>query len=280
MSQVAFEADGAPFYRDAALAARFRYVPPPVVADWLATREGLTRDELDAVTVESHRRAGRAWDAGHYASTVVPVTRADGTRVERDELVRPALGVADLARFPPAFAALGALGAEDFIAGVDPALGGLEYLHAVPHCPPVADGAALLLLGSRERGAELGLAPRARLAAVAEVNTDPCEPFGAGFAALGRVLERAGVPLAAVGAIEFMEAFAAVPATFRRRLPEAAARANESGGHLAMGHPMGASGAILVATLLAEMERKDAEWGVAVAHAVSGVGCAVLLQRA
>lgn len=280
MSQAAFEADGAPFYRDAALAARFRYVPPPVVADWLATREGLTRDELDAVTVESHRRAGRAWDAGHYASTVVPVTRADGSRVERDELVRPALGVADLARFPPAFAALGALGAEDFIAGVDPALGGLQYLHAVPHCPPVADGAALLLLGSRERGLELGLAPRARLAALAEVNTDPREPFAAGFAALARVLERAGVPLTAVGAIEFMEAFAAVPATFRRRLPEAAARANESGGHLAMGHPMGASGAILVATLLAVMERNDAEWGVAVAHAVSGVGCAVLLQRA
>ena len=280
MSQAPFESDAAPFYRDAALAARVRYVPPPVVADWLATREGLTREELDAVTVESHRRAGRAWDEGRYASTVVPVTRPDGTRMERDELVRPALGVADLARFGPAFAALGAMGAETFTAGADPALGGLRYLHAVPHCPPVADGAALLLLGSRERGAELGLAPRARLAAVAEVNTDPCEPFGAGFAALGRVLERAGVPLAAVGAIEFMEAFAAVPATFRRRLPEAAARANESGGHLAMGHPMGASGAILVATLLAEMERKNAEWGVAVAHAVSGVGCAVLLQRA
>jgi acetyl-CoA acetyltransferase len=114
---------------------------------------------------------------------------------------------------------------------------------------------------------------------VAEVNTDPLDPFAAGFAALERVLYRAGVPLEAVGAIEFMEAFAAVPATFRRRLPAAAARANESGGHLAMGHPMGASGAILVATLLAEMERKDAEWGVAVAHAVSGVGCAVLLQR-
>ncbi len=164
MSQAPFESDAAPFYRDAALAARFRYVPPPVVADWLATREGLTREELDAVTVESHRRAGRAWDEGRYASTVVPVKRPDGTGVERDELVRPALGVADLARFGPAFAALGAMGAETFIAGVDPALGGLDYLHAVPHCPPVADGAALLLLGSRERGAELGLAPRRRAA--------------------------------------------------------------------------------------------------------------------
>jgi acetyl-CoA acetyltransferase len=93
------------------------------------------------------------------------------------------------------------------------------------------------------------------------------------------VLARAGLVVEDVGAIEFMEAFAAVPATFRRRHPGAAERANESGGHLAMGHPMGASGAILVTTLLAEMERKDVEWGVAVAHAVSGVGSAVLLQR-
>jgi len=111
------------------------------------------------------------------------------------------------------------------------------------------------------------------------VNTDPLNPFSAGFAALERILAGNRLALEDIGAIEFMEAFAAVPATFRRRHPQAAERANGSGGHLAMGHPMGASGAILVATLLAEMERKDVEWGVAVAHAVSGVGAAVLLQR-
>lgn len=280
MSQSAFEADGAPFFRDAALAAHFQYLSPPLVADWLATREGLTREDLDAVTVDSHQRAGRAWAEGRYASTVVPVTRADGTRVERDELVRPALAAADLARFPAAFAPLGALGGEAFVNDADRAPGGLKYLHAIPHCPPIADGAALALIGSRERGAGLGLTPRARIAAIAEVNTDPLEPFAAGFAALDRVLERAGLTLADLGAIEFMEAFAAVAATFRKRHPTVAARANESGGHLALGHPMGASGAILVATLLAEMERKDTEWGVAVAHAVSGVGCALLLRRA
>jgi acetyl-CoA acetyltransferase family protein len=280
MSQSAFEADGAPFYRDASLAAHFRYLVPPVVADWLATREGLTREDLDEVTVASHRRAGRAWQEGRYATTVVPVTRPDGVLVERDELVRPALTAGDLARFPAAFAALGAQGAESLVNATDPALGGLRYLHAVPHCPPISDGAALLLIGSRERAAEFGLLSRARLATVVEVNTDPLDPFAAGFAALERLLVGAGLRLEDIGAIEFMEAFAAVPATFRRRYPQAAQRANESGGHLSMGHPMGASGAILVATLLAEMERKDVEWGVAVAHAVSGVGAAVLLQRA
>lgn len=279
MSQAPFEADGAPFYRDAALAAHFGYVPPPIVADWLATQEQLTRADLDAVTVQSHQRAGRAWAEGRYASSVVPITRPDGVRVERDETVRPSLTAADLGRFGPAFAALGAMGPDAFVLGAAPALGAVQHLHSVAHCPPIADGAALALLGSRERGAQLGLQPRARIAAIAELNADPARPFEAGFAAFARVLERAGIAPHQLGAIEFMEAFAAVPARFVRDYPDLAERTNESGGHLAMGHPMGASGAVLVATLLAEMERKDVEWGVAVAHAVSGVGCAMVLQR-
>lgn len=279
MSQAPFEADAAPFYRDAALAAHFEYVPPPIVADWLATQEKLTREELDAVTVQSHQRAGRAWAEGRYAGSVVPVVRPDGTRVERDETVRPSLTVADLGRFGPAFAQLGAMGPDAFVLKSAPALGNVEHLHSVAHCPPIADGAALALLGSRDRGRELGLRPRARIAAFAELNADPLQPFEAGFVAFTRVLERAGVATRDLGAIEFMEAFAAVPVRFLKKYPDLAERTNESGGHLAMGHPMGASGAVLVATLLAEMERKDVEWGVAVAHAVSGVGCAVVLQR-
>lgn len=279
MSQAPFEADAAPFYRDLALAAHFEYVPPPIVADWLATQERLTRDELDAVTVQSHQRAGRAWAEGRYANSVVPVVRPDGTPVDRDETVRPALTATDLGRFGPAFAQLGAMGPDAFVLKSAPALGRVEHLHCVAHCPPIADGAALALLGTRERGRELGLPPRARIAAFAELNADPLQPFEAGFVAFERVLGRAGIAAQALGAIEFMEAFAAVPARFLKKYPELAERTNESGGHLAMGHPMGASGAVLVATLLAEMERKDVEWGVAVAHAVSGVGCAVVLQR-
>jgi acetyl-CoA C-acetyltransferase len=279
MSQAPFEADQAPFYRDAALAAHFEYVPPPIVADWLATQEGFTRADLDAVTVESHRRAGIAWAEGRYASSVVPVTRADGSKVERDETVRPNLTVADLARFGPAFAQFGAMGPDAFVLKSAPSLTQVEHVHCVAHCPPIADGAALALVGTRERGSALGLKPRARIAAFAEVNTDPLLPFEAGFAAFERVLSRAGIAAKDLGAIEFMEAFAAVPTRFLKKYPELAGRTNESGGHLAMGHPMGASGAVLVATLLAEMERKNVEWGCAVAHAVSGVGCAVVLRR-
>jgi acetyl-CoA acetyltransferase family protein len=279
MSQAPFEADQAPFYRDAALAAHFEYVPPPIVADWLATQEGHTRDELDAVTVESHRRAGAAWAAGRYASSVVPVVRADGTKVERDETVRPKLTAADLARFGPAFAQLGAMGPDAFVLKAAPALGRVDHVHCVAHCPPIADGAALALVGTRERGESLGLKRRARIAAIAEVNADPLLPFEAGFVAFERVLARAGIAAEDLGVVEFMEAFAAVPARFLKKYPQLADRTNESGGHLAMGHPMGASGAVLVATLLAEMERKDVAWGCAVAHAVAGVGCAIVLKR-
>jgi acetyl-CoA acetyltransferase family protein len=280
MSQAPFEGDRASFFSDPALATRLRYVSPPIVGDLLATLEGLTRDELDAVTVDSHQRAGLAWAEGRYASTVVPVTRADGSVVDRDEMVRPKMTAADIARFGPAFAALGALGHDALLTAAIPGLTEVAHLHAVPHCPPIADGAALLLLGSPQRGAELGLRSRARIAATLELNTDPLKPFAAGFEVMDRILARAGLAARDLGAIEFMEAFAAVPATFRRRALADDSRVNASGGHLAMGHPMGASGAILVATLLAEMERRDVEWGLAVAHAVSGVGAAVLLQRA
>jgi acetyl-CoA C-acetyltransferase len=279
MSQSVFEGDRASFFTDPALAARLRYVSPPIVGDLLATQEGLTREELDSVTVDSHQRAGLAWQEGRYASTVIPVTRADGSVVDRDEMVRPKMTAADIARFGPAFGALGAMGHDALLTAAIPGLKEVGHLHAVPHCPPIADGAALLLLGSAKRGAELGLKPRARIAAAMELNTDPLRPFAAGFEVMARILARAGLAPRDLGAVEFMEAFAAVPATFRRRALVDDSRVNASGGHLAMGHPMGASGAILVATLLAEMERRDVEWGLAVAHAVSGVGAAVLLQR-
>jgi len=279
MSQAPFEGDRASFFSDPALATRLRYVSPPIVGDLLATLEGLTREELDAVTVDSHQRAGLAWSEGRYASSVIPVTRADGSLFERDELVRPKMTAADIARFGPAFGALGALGHDALLTAAIPGLKEVVHLHAVPHCPPIADGASLLLLGSARRGAELGLKPRARIAAALELNTDPLQPFAAGFDVMARILARAGLAPRDLGAVEFMEAFAAVPATFRRRALLDDERVNASGGHLAMGHPMGASGAILVTTLLAEMERRDVEWGLAVAHAVSGVGAAVLLQR-
>jgi len=279
MSQSPFEGDAAPFFKDLALAARLKYVSPPIVADFLATKAGIGREELDAVTVESHRRAGVAWREGYYDSTVIPVTRADGTRVERDELFRPALSVGDLARFTAAFAPLGAMGHDEILARAVPGLGAINHVHAVPHCPPIADGAALTVLGSIARGAQLGLKPRALLVAVQELDGDPLEPFGAGFQVLERILDRHGLALGDLGAIEFMEAFAAVPAKFLRDYKVDRDRVNASGGHLALGHPMGASGAVLVTTLLAEMERRDVEWGLAVAHAVSGVACAVLLRR-
>ena len=148
MSQSVFEGDRAPYYADAALASRLRYVAPPIVADLLATLEGLTRAELDAVTVDSHRRAGLAWQEGRFRDSVIPVLRPDGTRFERDEMVRPALTDADLARFGPAFAALGAQGHDARLTAAIPGLAAVEHLHCVAHCPPIGPANSALPSGS------------------------------------------------------------------------------------------------------------------------------------
>ncbi len=279
MSQAIFEGDKATFFNDSELAARLRYVSPPIVADLLATLDGITRAELDTVTINSHRSAGIAWNNGHYHSTVIPISLVDGTLVERDELVRPNLTLSDLERFTPAFDALGAMGHDAQLLVAMPKIKKINHIHSVAHCPPIADGASLLLIGSAIGAATAGLKPRARIAGITEINTNPLDPFAAGFACIDRLLQRSGLKPKDIGAIEFMEAFAAVPVKFLRQNKFNPSIVNASGGHLAMGHPMGASGAILVATLLAEMERRDVEWGIAVAHAVSGVGAGVLLQR-
>ena len=243
MSQAAFESDARAFLPRRVAGRAFPLSRP-------AARRRLARDPRGTHARGPRRGDGRLPTSGpgapgRTAATPrpsLPVTRPDGVRVERDELVRPGLTAGDLARFPAAFAPLGALGAEAFVNAADPALGGLRYLHAVPHCPPMADGAALVLLGTRERAAEFGLMPRARLAAVVEVNTDPLDPFAAGFAALDRVLP---APASRSRTSAPSSSWRPSPRCRPRSsvaIPRAAERANESGGHLAMGHPMGASG--------------------------------------
>ena len=145
--------------------------------------------------------------------------------------------------------------------------------------PGMADGAALVLLGNKDSGSAAGLRPRARVLAYAETADDPVLQFSAGFRAMDQALDRAGLGLEDVGLVEFMEAFAAVPLHFLRSREVDPDRVNVNGGHLAMGHPMGATGAILVTSLLHEMERRDEELGLAVALAGGGIGAALVLER-
>ena len=280
MSQTPFLADAADFYGDMALAASMGWAPVGLAADLLATVEGITRAEMDAATLRSHRRAASAWAEGRYDGRVIPVTGDDGEiALARDENIRDFGDGASMARLGPVFASTGAQGYDDILTAHRPGLDAVEHLHTVAHCPPIADGAALLLLGTLEAGRALGLTPLARIRAIGETAGDRVLQLTAGFSAMDMALARAGLALNDVGAVEFMEAFAVVPVLFERRFQSDMARVNPNGGHLAMGHPMGATGAILATTLLDDMAQLNAETGLAVATGGVGVGAAVVLER-
>ena len=280
MSQVSFLADAADYYADMTLASAMGWAPVGVAADLLATREGLDRVELDAAVLRSHARAAEAWRQGHYADRVIPITLGDGTvALANDENIRDFGDGATLARLAPVFAAAGAQGFDEILLARKPEMTAVRHVHTVAHCPPISDGAALLLVGSAEAGQRHDLRPLARIRSVAETADDRVLQLTAGYRAMEQALRRAGLTLAQIGAVEFMEAFAAVPVLFERDFAPDMSRVNPNGGHLAMGHPMGATGAILATSLLDDMAQLDAATGLVVATGGVGVGAAMVLER-
>lgn len=278
MSLVPFLGDGASFITDPAVAAHLRYAPPGIAADHLAFHHDVTTAELDAVAVASHRRAAQAWDDGRYDRWVVPVTDGAGTVLSaRDETIVADMTLERIRTLPPVFEQMGREH-YDAVVARNHSRRPVEHRHTIAHCPPIADGAALVLLGSAEAGARHGLEPLARLSHVVEAAADPIEQLGAGVVAMERLFARGGFGLEDIDVIEYMEAFAVVPALFQRTYSVEPAAMNVNGGHLAMGHPMGATGAILVTAVVAELQRTGARRGLTVAHGGSGVGVAAVLD--
>lgn len=263
MSRVPFMADRADYYTATDLAPRLRYIPVALAADLLAQDEGLTRAELDAVTLVSQDRAAAAEDNPALIASRI----AAGTLV-RDETPR-ATDAGRLAALTPAFAPLG----EQYGAALD----GAPHvpLHTIAHAPPMADGAGLALLAAPGAAAR----PRARILGFAEAGGDPRESLLAGFTAMDRALAAAGLALSDMDRVEFMEAFAVTIAKFLRDRTIDPDRVNVSGGHLAKGHPMGATGAILLSTLLDALDAADGTLGLVVATGAQGVGVAMVVER-
>ncbi len=262
MSRVPFMADQADFYADADLPQRARYVPVVIAADRLAETEGISREEMDAVTLASQEKAAAAEGTGLVASRIAP------NGLLRDECARPTTAKA-LAALPPAFGALAKSYSE--------ALGGvaIDHRHTLAHAPPVADGAGLALITATPSGA----GARGRIVAYAESGGDPAASLTAGFRAMDLALSRASLKLADMDRIEFMEAFAVTIAKFFRDYDVDHRRVNVSGGHLAKGHPMGATGAILLSSLLDALDDADERYGLVVVAGASGVGAAMVIER-
>ena len=273
MSQVGFMADRATYYQDCSLPPRQRYLPVALAADRLAARRGIGRAELDAAALLSQCRAAAAESDAALQRSRLAIARADGSAFASDECVRAKTSAEGLAALPPAFGGLAAEWAE--------ALGSDEPfapLHTVSHAPPMCDGAGLALLGA------VGIAdakPRARILAMAECGADASDSLTAGFAAMDKALQRAGLGLQDMERIEFMESFAVTQALFLR--DHAAGldlqRINAAGGHLAKGHPLGASGAILLSTLLDNLDACQGRLGLLVCTGASGVGAAMIVER-
>jgi acetyl-CoA C-acetyltransferase/acetyl-CoA acyltransferase len=264
MSRVPFLSDRADFYADTALPPRRRFIPPVLAADRLAQAEAITRAALDACALTSQQRAETS-----DADPALQASRLAAGRLSGEECIRRGTTAQRLAALPGAFGALQADYAE--------ALEGESFaaLHSLSHAPPVCDGAGLALLG----GAGLGPRPRARVLAYAESGGDPAASLTAGFAAMDKALARAGLRLGQIDRIEFMEAFAVTIAKFLRDRAPDPARVNVSGGHLAKGHPMGATGAILTSSLLDALDASDGQLGLVVTTGAMGVGAAMVVEK-
>ncbi len=280
MSRAPMMSDEGAWYRDPVIMQSTRFVPLGVAADLLASLAGFTREQLDEYACESHRRAARAQAAGCFDRSLVPVRDVGGgILLDRDEMIRRDVSMESLAALAPAFAAAGAEGADRLALQRYLVLEKIAHLHTAGSSPAMVDGAALILLADREAAEAQGLTPRARVVTTASAAVEPIIMLTAGKLATRRALAKADLSVSDIDLFECNEGFAAVPLDYQRDLNISRAQLNVNGGAIAMGHPMGASGAILLGTLLDELERREQRFGLAALCGGAGLGAAMLIER-
>ncbi|MFE0151192.1 acetyl-CoA C-acetyltransferase [Nonomuraea sp. NPDC059007] len=279
MSRVPMGSTGGAWMDDPETALRTGYVPQGVAIDLLATLEGYTREEVDAYALLSQRRATRARDKGYFDRSLVAVTGADGLAVlDHDDAIRPRTTMEGLAGLSPSFAQAG----ETFDAvaiGRYPQVERVEHIHTAGNSSQIVDGAAAMLIGGAAAGERLGLTPRARIVATAVVGTEPTLMFTGPVPATQKALARAGLTLDDIDLFEVNEAFAAVVLKYARDLDLSPDRINVNGGAIALGHPLGATGCIILGTLLDELERRNLRRGLATLCVGAGMGIATIIER-
>lgn len=281
MSRVPMGADGGALLEDPAISDVIGFVPQGISADLIATLEGFSRQQLDEYALRSQQLAAHAASHGYFRS-LVPVYDAEGRLLlAQDEHPRPDTTLAKLAALPPAFQDLGEARFDAVALRKYPQLTRIEHLHTAGNSSGIVDGAALALVGSAAAGATLGLRPRARLVATAVVGTEPTIMLTGPAPATRKALHLAGLTLDEIDLIEINEAFAAVVLKFMRDLELSATdqRINVNGGAIALGHPLGATGAVLVSTALDELERRGERNALITLCAGGGMGIATIIER-
>jgi acetyl-CoA C-acetyltransferase len=280
MSRVAIGSDGGATYTDPTLGRAYPYVPNGVCADLMATLDGFNREELDAYGVESQRRAAAAQAAGWFDRSLAPVQDAFGEVVlSRDEALRPGTTLADLAKLKPSFVAAGEAGFDAIVLRRYPHLEAVRHVHTGGTSSGIVDGACAVLLGSRDHGQRRGLKPRARIVASATCASEPLLSLGGPIPVTDKVLARAGLRIHDIDLFEVNEAFAVVPMRYMRHYGIERDRINANGGAIALGHPLGATGAILLGTALDELERRRLSRALVTLCAAAGQATALIIER-
>jgi acetyl-CoA C-acetyltransferase len=282
MGRVAMGSDGAAIAVDPGLAMKTYFVPQGISADIIATEYGFTRDQADALAMESQRRAAQAWSEGRFAKSVLTITDQNGLPIlDRDEYMRPGTDMQALGALKPAFKEMG-----EMMPGFDkvammkyPHLEKIEHIHHAGNSSGIVDGAAAVLIGSAEFGRAHGLKPRARIRATAKIGTDPTIMLTGPVPATQKILKDSGLQIGDIDLFEVNEAFASVVLRFQQAFDVDPALVNVNGGSIAMGHPLGATGAIIIGTLLDELERQDKAMGLATLCIASGMGAATIIER-
>ena len=281
MSRVPMGTDGGAWALDPATALATSFVPQGIGADLIATIEGYRREDVDTFAAESQSRAAKAQANGYFDRSIVPVKDINGlTVLDHDELIRPGTTVESLASLPPSFAGIGDQGGFDAVAlekyhWVEK----IDHVHHAGNSSGIVDGAAIVAIGTEQVGQELGLTPRARIVASAVSGADPTIMLTGPAPASRKALAKAGLSVDDIDLFEINEAFAAVAMRFMRDLDLPHDKVNVNGGAIAMGHPLGATGAMILGTLVDELERRDLRYGLATLCVGGGMGIATIVER-
>ena len=280
MSRWTMGSDGGAWFMDPRINQGIAFIPQGISADLISTLEGFSRHDLDSYALQSHQRAAAARAAGHFRKSVLPVHDIAGlAMLAEDETIRANATLEAMARLEPSFAAMGAMGFDATALRKYTTVEKITHVHHAGNASGIVDGAALMLVGSRAAGERAGLRARARIRSVAVIGSEPTIMLTGPTPACRKALAKAGLQPGDIDLWEINEAFAAVPMKTARDLGVALDRVNVNGGAIALGHPLGATGCIILGTLLDELERRGQALGCATLCVGGGMGIATIIER-
>jgi acetyl-CoA C-acetyltransferase len=281
MSRVGIGASGGAWPVDPMIALPAYFMPQGVSADLIATKYGFSRDDVDAYAVESQKRAAEAWTDNRFKNSILPVKDVNGiTILAKDEHMRPTTTMQSLGQLQPAFVQMGEMGGFDAVAiQKHPEIEAVNHVHHAANSSGIVDGAAAVLIGSAEAGKKAGLKPRAKIRAFANIGSEPAMMLTGPIDVTQKILQRTGMSLDDIDLIEINEAFASVVLRFMQAMKVDMSKVNVNGGAIALGHPLGATGAMLVGTAIDELERRKLKTALITLCIGAGMGTATIIER-